>query len=141
MTPVSEIATSVRRLKTSDAQKTVGAHVKTPTPTVSVIVPAYNVAGYISETLDSVFAQTFGDLEVIVINDGSPDSQGLEIALAPYLDRIVYIKQPNKGAAAARNTGIEAARGEIVAFLDGDDVWLPNYLELQVRVLRNRDLE
>src|SRR5262252_9042330 len=86
-------------------------------PTVSIIVPAYNVAPFISETLDSVFSQTFKDFEVIVINDGSPDTRELESTLERYLDRITYLKQANRGAAAARNAGLAVARGEFVAFL------------------------
>ena len=102
-------------------------------PLVSVIIPAYDVADFIGEALDSVFAQTFTDYEVIVINDGSPDTPKLEQALAPYMSRIVYLKQENRGVSAARNSGISAARGSLIAFLDGDDVWLPNYLEVQVK--------
>jgi len=101
-------------------------------PLVSVIVPAYNVADFIGDALNSVLAQTFTDYEIIVINDGSPDTEALEKVLAPYLSRIVYLKQENRGVSAARNTGIKAARGSLIAFLDGDDTWLPHYLEVQV---------
>ena len=103
------------------------------TPRVSVIIPAYNTATLISACLDSVFAQTFKDYEVIVVNDGSPDTPELEKVLQPYMDRIVYIKQVNKRAAGARNTGIAQARGEFLAFLDSDDSWLPMHLEAQVK--------
>ena len=106
---------------------------QTGSPLVSVIIPAYEVAEFIGDALDSVFAQTFTDYEVIVVNDGSPDTPELELALAPYMSRIVYLKQENRGVSAARNTGIAAARGSLIAFLDGDDVWLPNYLEVQVK--------
>jgi glycosyltransferase involved in cell wall biosynthesis len=105
---------------------------QTKPPLVSVIVPAYNVADYIGDALNSVLAQTFTDHEIIVINDGSPDTEALEKVLAPYLSRIVYLKQENRGVSAARNTGIKAARGSLIAFLDGDDSWLPHYLEVQV---------
>ncbi len=108
------------------------------TPQVSVIIPAYNIAPYIIETLDSVFAQTFTDYEVIVVNDGSPDTEEFEAALQPYLDRIVYLKQQNGGASLARNAGLQAARGEFIAFLDGDDVWLPHYLEEQMNFIQTR---
>src|SRR4051812_16439591 len=74
------------------------------TPAVSVVVPAYNIAPYITETLDSVFAQTFTNFEVIVVNDGSPDTHDFERALGPYLDRITYLTQENGGASVARNT-------------------------------------
>ncbi|HYY56258.1 MAG TPA: glycosyltransferase [Pyrinomonadaceae bacterium] len=112
----------------NDSSLTRAAHA----PAVSIIIPAYKVAAYIRETLDSVFAQTFTDHETIVINDGSPDTDELEQALRPYLDRLVYIKQENRGAAAARNAGLRVARGRYVAFLDADDWWLENYLREQV---------
>ena len=105
---------------------------QTASPLVSVIIPAYDVAEFISEALDSVLAQSFTDYEIIVVNDGSPDTEGLERALAPYMSRIVYLKQDNRGVSAARNTGIKAARGTFIAFLDADDSWLPNYLDVQV---------
>ena len=73
------------------------------TPKVSVIIPAYNTAPFIAETLDSVFSQTFRNFEVIVINDGAPDTAELEIALQPYLSRVRYLKQENRGLSGARN--------------------------------------
>jgi len=105
-------------------------------PTVSVIIPAYKVAPFIKETLDSVFAQTFTDHEVIVINDGSPDTLELERALEPYRNRIRYLKQDNQGAGAARNAGLRAGRGRFVAFLDGDDAYLPTFLSEQMQLLQ-----
>lgn len=105
-------------------------------PAVSVVIPAYNCAAYIAEALDSVFAQTFKDFEVVVVNDGSPDTEALEHALAPYRERIVYLRQENRGVSAARNTGIRAARAPLVAFLDADDLWEPFYLEDQVAAMR-----
>jgi glycosyltransferase involved in cell wall biosynthesis len=110
-------------------------------PLVSVIIPAYNIAPYIGETLSSVFAQTFADYEVIVINDGSPDTVELERALSGFRDRIHYLKQENLGASAARNAGLQAARGEFIAFLDGDDLWLPNYLEEQIKFVGEHDCD
>ena len=106
-------------------------------PGVSIIIPAYKVAPFMRETLDSVFAQTFTDFEVIVINDGSPDTLQLEEVLEDYRDKIIYLKQANQGAGAARNAGLRVARGEFVAFLDGDDVWLPNFLSEQVRLIQS----
>jgi len=106
--------------------------------TVSIVIPAYNVAQYISETLESVFAQTFTDYEVIVVNDGSPDTEDFEQAIEPYLSRIRYLKQENRGASVARNTGLQAARGEFIAFLDADDLWLPPYLDQQMKFIRER---
>jgi GT2 family glycosyltransferase len=101
---------------------------------ISIIIPAYNTAMYLRETLESVFAQTFKSFEVIVINDGSPDSDELEQIIAPYRERILYFKQHNCGLAGARNTGIKHARGEYLAFLDSDDCWLPDYLASQMKL-------
>lgn len=111
-------------------------------PTVSIIVPAFNAAKYIGEALNSVFDQTFTSHELIVVNDGSPDTNELERELQPYASRICYIKQENQGAAAARNSGLRCASGEFVAFLDADDKWLPNFLEKQLEFLKlnNADL-
>jgi len=110
-------------------------------PKVSIIIPAYNVAPYIGETLDSVFSQTFADYEVIVINDGSPDTEELERELARFGDRINYAKQENRGASAARNAGLRTAGGEFVAFLDADDLWLPSYLDEQIKFIRERNCD
>ncbi len=104
-------------------------------------MPAYNVSGYISATLDSALSQTFKDFEIIVVDDGSPDFSNLQNVLAKYFDDIVFIRQENSGAAAARNTAISNARGSILAFLDGDDVWLPEKLSKQVEFLQNYGLE
>jgi glycosyltransferase involved in cell wall biosynthesis len=102
---------------------------------VSVIIPAYRAAESIAATLDSVLAQTFQDFEIIVVNDGSPDSEELEKALEPYRDRIIYVRQENQGPGGARNTGIRMARGAYVAPLDSDDMWDPEHLAAQVAVL------
>jgi len=106
----------------------------TPTedPLVSVVIPAYNVGHLIAQTLESVFAQDYRNFEVLVVNDGSPDTSAIEAAIAPYRDRITYIVQENAGPSAARNAGVERARGELIAFLDGDDIWFPDYLSGQV---------
>jgi glycosyltransferase involved in cell wall biosynthesis len=109
-------------------------------PLVSVIIPAYNVAPYLAETLESVFAQTFSDFEVILVNDGSPDTDEMEKVIEPYRDRIVYLRQENRGAGAARNTGLRSARGRYVAFLDGDDIWLPSFLSEMVSFIEGYDL-
>ncbi|MGI8961326.1 MAG: glycosyltransferase family 2 protein [Bryobacteraceae bacterium] len=108
----------------------------TEPPEVSVIIPVYRVAAYIADALDSVLTQASEDVEIIVINDGSPDTDALERVLEAYRDRILYLKQENGGVSSARNTGIRAARGGWLAFLDGDDMWLPEYLESQLAILR-----
>ena len=122
-------------------QKFVGAKVVSNAPKVSVITPAYNISEFVAETLESVFAQTFQDFEIVLINDGSPDTEKFEKILEPFLDRIVYLKVENIGAGAARNLAIENARGEYLAFLDGDDVWFPEYLAQQISFLEENSLD
>ena len=100
------------------------------TPSVSVVITTYNQASYIGPALDSVFAQSRPPAEVIVVDDGSTDETSERIA--PYRDRLVYIRQPNQGVAQARNTGVRTARGDLLAFLDGDDLWESEKLALQV---------
>jgi len=106
-----------------------------PSPAVSVIVPAYKVTPFIADALDSLRAQTFRDFETIVVNDGCPDSANLERVLEPYRGEIVYIRQENQGLSGARNAAIQAARAPLVALLDSDDAWEPDYLEVQTRFL------
>jgi FkbM family methyltransferase len=101
-------------------------------PLVSVIIPAYKSAAYISDALHSVFSQTYQNIEVILINDGSPDTEEFERKIEPYRSRIVYIKQENGGPSAARNAGILRAQGEYLAFLDSDDAWYPECIAAQV---------
>lgn len=105
---------------------------------VSIILPVYNGARYVACALRSVLAQTFSDFEVVVVNDGSTD-QSRE-AIRPFLTdrRVKYIEQANAGVAAARNTALTAASGRLVAFIDQDDLWLPDKLKLQVSVMDSR---
>jgi glycosyltransferase involved in cell wall biosynthesis len=110
-------------------------------PHVSVVIPAYRVAAYINDAIRSVLAQAAPEVEVIVVNDGSPDTKELEIIIAPYRERIVYLKQENGGVSSARNAGIRAAQGEWLAFLDGDDEWLPGYLQSQLDVVQANDVD
>ena len=111
------------------------APTQTDTPFFSVIIPAYNAAHHIVEALNSVLAQKTDNYEIILVTDGSPDTVELEKALEPYLNDITYLKRPNGGPAAARNTGILAARGEYMAFLDSDDQWVPTHLPQMKEVL------
>lgn len=99
-------------------------------PEVSVIIPVYNCERYIAEAVESVLAQSYRDYEIIVVDDGSTD--GTRRALEPYMGAIRYIYQENRGEPAARNAGIRNAAGEFIAFLDADDLWLPDKLELQI---------
>lgn len=105
------------------------------TARVSVIIPVYGTAPFVAEALDSVLAQTYTDYEIIVVNDGSPDSKLLDEVLDPYQERITYIVQENRGSSGARNTGLKAARGKYVAMLDSDDRWHPEYIASQLAVL------
>jgi glycosyltransferase involved in cell wall biosynthesis len=93
----------------------------------SVIVPLYNKAPWVGRAIHSVLAQTVTDLEVLVVDDGSTDD-GLQVVASIRDSRVRLIRQSNQGAAAARNTGIRAASGDWVAFLDADDEWLPHHL-------------
>lgn len=100
---------------------------------VSVIIPTYNRAKYIRRALESVLAQTYQDYEIIVVDDGSMDNTR-EI-LAEFEGKIKYIVQKNQGSAAARNRGIQESKGEYIAFLDSDDIWIPEKLAEQVKIL------
>lgn len=101
-------------------------------PLVSVIIPAYNAGEFIDATLQSVFAQTHQDFDVIVVDDGSTDTTRARVRA--YGDRVRYIHQMNAGVGAARNRGLDAATGDYVAFLDADDLWRPEKLEIQLKV-------
>lgn len=105
-------------------------------PFVSVVVPTYNLARYTGEALESIQAQTFPDFEAIIVDDGSTDDT-LDV-IRPYLSdpRFRLIEQANQGTAAARNTAITVASGEWIAFLDCDDLWLPEKLERQVELIK-----
>ncbi len=97
-------------------------------PFFTVVIPLYNKAPYVERALKSVFAQTFTDFEVIVVDDGSTDGGG-EIVKQFNDPRLRLITQTNQGVAAARNRGIREAKADYIAFLDADDEWLPNHLE------------
>ena len=99
-------------------------------PQVSVVITTFNHAAYIAAALESVLAQTYPLHEIVVVDDGSSDATSDSIR--PYLDRIHYIRQENRGIARARNTGVAATRGDLIALLDGDDVWEPEKIERQV---------
>ena len=103
-------------------------------PSVSVIIPTYNRAKIISATIDNVLKQSYRDFELIVVDDGSIDDT--QAALQAFGNRIRVIRQANAGPAVARNRGVEAARGDIIAFQDSDDLWKPTKLERQVALLK-----
>ncbi len=110
-----------------------------PAPLLSVVVPAYNVQRYLWAAVDSALAQTFRDLEVIVVDDGSTDETVnliQEWCLRNDDPRLRILRQDNRGLSAARNTGIRAARGTFIGFLDGDDIWLPEKAERHMQALQ-----
>jgi glycosyltransferase involved in cell wall biosynthesis len=105
-------------------------------PTVSVIIPFFNRIEWMLEAVESVLTQTFHDLELIIVDDGSTEQ--FDPALLGLDPRILYVRQENLGPAAARNSGIAHARGQFIAFLDADDMYLPRKLEVQVRGMLDR---
>jgi teichuronic acid biosynthesis glycosyltransferase TuaG len=105
--------------------------------TFSVIIPVYNVGAYIEQTLASVFAQTYTDFEAIVIDDGSTDDTAEQVHRFSDQVALRYICQANAGPAAARNTGMEMAKGKFIAFLDADDLWHPKKLETHLELLQH----
>ncbi len=105
-------------------------------PVVSVIIPVYNAERYIEQTIRSVLHQTWQDLEIIVLNDGSKDSSGeIILRLQKEDERIVYIPKENSGVSDTRNIGISKAGGKYLAFLDADDLWKPGNLEKKINAL------
>lgn len=103
-------------------------------PLVSVVVTFYNQAEFVAPALDGVLDQTYHPVEVIVVDDGSTDTT--LHACAAYGDRITIVRQDNAGPSDARNSGLQRARGALVAFLDGDDIWAPEKLDVQVEAAR-----
>lgn len=103
---------------------------------ISVVIPVYNAQDTIEATLNSVLSQTYRNLEVLVINDGSKDGT-LEKLNSIQDSRLTIYSYPNAGLSASRNRGIELAQGEYISFIDADDLWTPNKLELQLKALQN----
>ncbi len=107
-------------------------------PLVSVIMPVYNGEKYVAHALESVFKQDYQPFEVILVDDGSTDRTAQIIGK---YDKVQYIYQTNQGVASARNKGVAASSGEIIAFLDSDDLWQPNRLTVTVRYFqKNLDI-
>lgn len=108
-------------------------------PLVSVVIPAYNAGRFVGQAVRSALDQTYGNREVIVVDDGSTDDT--KLVLSQFAGQVRYLHQENRGASAARNTGVRAAEGAIICFLDADDLWALNKLELQVAFLQeHRDI-
>lgn len=104
-------------------------------PAVTIVIPAFNAEAYIAEALESVRAQTLREVEVIVVDDGSTDGTLLEVERFAGVIDLIVMRQANAGPAAARNAAIRRARGRYCAFLDADDVMLPERLAMQVELL------
>jgi len=104
-------------------------------PLVSAIIPTFNRGWIICESVESILNQKYPNIETIVIDDGSTDDTAKK--LLPYLDRITYIKQENKGVSAARNLGIRMSAGRLTAFLDSDDLWTEDKISCQVKFFQN----
>jgi len=112
-------------------------------PKISIIIPVYNAEKFISETIESVIAQTYQDWEIIAVDDGSTDKtpEILKEYEKKLSKKLRVITQKNSGVSIARNTGIAAAKGEYIAFLDHDDLWMPEKLEKQIKLLdSNKEL-
>lgn len=106
---------------------------------VSIVMPCYNGENFIKETIDSVLKQTYTNWELLVIDDGSKDdSPSIVNKYASDDSRIKLIKQQNAGSAVARNNGIRHSKGQFLALLDSDDIWLPGFLESQIRFIRQK---
>lgn len=108
---------------------------------ISVIIPAYNVDRFISDTLDSLKAQTFKNFEIIVVNDGSTDCtlEKIKSSISEFTNEIILIDQKNSGVSRSRNTGIETSRGKFICFIDGDDTVEPDYLQLMYERITSDD--
>jgi glycosyltransferase involved in cell wall biosynthesis len=104
-------------------------------PKVSIIIPVYNGANYLREAIESALAQTYNNIEIVVVNDGSDDDGATETIAKSYSDKIVYIKKPNGGAASAINEGIRAMTGEYMSWLSHDDLYMPDKLKSQIDFL------
>ncbi len=105
-------------------------------PEVSIIIPTYNRANLLREAIDSVLTQTYQNFKLFVVDDGSTDNT--REVVAGYGERVAYIFQENRGVSSARNLGIQSSTGAFIAFLDSDDLWLPEKLEQQIAIMEQR---
>ena len=103
-------------------------------PFISVIIPVFNNEKYLADAIESILSQKYEPLEIIVVDDGSTDDTK---SVAQRFDIVQYVHQSNNGPASARNTGLKIAKGEVIAFIDSDDLWSDNKLEVQLPLLTN----
>jgi len=104
-------------------------------PLVSIIIPTYNGSKYLAQTIESALNQTFKNIEIIVVDDGS--TEDIKRVVNPFIDKICFIRQENSGPAAARIRGVEESKGEFISFLDHDDLWAFDKIERQVALFKN----
>ena len=110
-------------------------------PLVSIVIPVYNGADYLAEAIDSAIAQTYSNIEIIVVNDGSTDDGATERVARAYGNRIKYYSKPNGGVATALNYAIKRMNGDYFSWLSHDDVYLPEKVERQIKKLEELDGE
>lgn len=118
------------------ARTDLGALAEEPAPLVSIVIPVYNGATYLEEAINSALRQTYKNIEVIVINDGSTDSGETESVALSFGDRIRYFSKPNGGVASALNRGVQEMRGQYFSWLSHDDLYLPEKVQTQVEMLK-----
>lgn len=106
-------------------------------PKVSIVIPVYNGANYVADAIESALAQTYKNLEVVVVNDGSKDNGATEEAIKPYLDKIVYVRKENGGVSSALNVGIKTMTGDYFSWLSHDDLYSPDKIEKQVALIQS----
>lgn len=111
------------------------------TPKVSIVIPAYYAANYLAEAIDSALAQTYSDIEIIVVNDGSRDDGETERIALSYGDKIRYVRKENGGSSSALNAGIACMTGEWFSWLSHDDLYAPNKIQRQIEYLATLDVE
>ena len=111
------------------------------TPKISIVIPAYNASNYLAEAIDSALAQTYSNVEIIVVNDGSPDNGATAEVAAKYGDKIRYFEKPNGGSSSALNMGIANMSGEWFSWLSHDDLYAPEKLSRQVEYINSLEIE
>ena len=109
-------------------------------PKISIVIPAYNASNYLAEAIDSALSQTYKNVEIIVVNDGSPDDGATAKVAAKYGDKIRYFEKPNGGSASALNVGIANMTGEWFSWLSHDDLYEPKKLEKQIEYINSLNL-
>lgn len=110
-------------------------------PLVSIVIPVYNGSNYVEEAIDSALSQTYKNVEILVVNDGSNDGGATVAVLRKYRDKIVYYEKENGGCASALNYGIKRAKGEYISWLSHDDLYYPEKIERQIKLYESEDLD